>query len=126
MRGRLLNVDLGCAIASEGIYPALIGSDIGCGIALYLLSASGRTDNPRRLAPLLQGLDEPWSGSVSEWLTEAGITRTSEFDERSLGTVGLGNHFAEICTPERIVDPSVASRLKIEQGGIYLLGVYII
>ena len=28
---------IGCAIVAEGIYPALIGSDIGRGIALYPL-----------------------------------------------------------------------------------------
>ena len=28
---------IGYAIVAEGIYPALIGSDVGCGIALYLL-----------------------------------------------------------------------------------------
>jgi hypothetical protein len=33
---------IGCAIVAEGIYPALIGSDIGCGITLYPLGVMER------------------------------------------------------------------------------------
>ncbi|KJA27100.1 hypothetical protein HYPSUDRAFT_84006 [Hypholoma sublateritium FD-334 SS-4] len=114
---------IGCAIAAEGIYPALIGSDVGCGIALYRLSASASRAkaNPKKIASLLKGLDEPWSGSTSEWLTRYGITRSSEFDSTSLGTVGSGNHFAEICAPEKIVDPVAATSLNIDEGALYLL-----
>lgn len=114
----------GCAIAAEGIYPALIGSDVGCGIALYRLSASASRAkaNPKKIASLLKGLDEPWSGSTSEWLARYGITRTSEFDSTSLGTVGSGNHFAEICAPEKIVDPVAVTSLNIDEGALYLLG----
>ncbi|KAF8163370.1 release factor H-coupled R [Crassisporium funariophilum] len=111
---------IGCAIASDGIYPALIGSDVGCGIALYRLSSRGKL-NPKKLASLLQGLDEPWSGSVSGWLARYGIERSSQYDHDSLGTVGSGNHFAEICTPERIIDASVASSLDIDENSLYLL-----
>lgn len=121
-----LKYSTGCAIASEGIYPALIGSDVGCGIALYRLSASASRarSNPRKIASLLIGLDEPWSGSVSEWLARYGITQESDFDKPSLGTVGSGNHFAEICTPERIVDESAAASLGIKEDALYLLGMY--
>ncbi|KAJ7172396.1 release factor H-coupled R [Mycena filopes] len=83
---------IGCAIVAEGVYPALIGSD-----------------------------DEPWSGSVSSWLSNYGITRVSSFDESSLGTVGAGNHFAELCTVERIVDDAAAAQLGVLADGLYLL-----
>ncbi|KAF8212149.1 tRNA-splicing ligase RtcB-domain-containing protein [Mycena galopus ATCC 62051] len=56
---------IGCAIAAEGVYPALIGSDIGCGIALYELSARPKsTLNPDKLASALRGLEDPWTGSA--------------------------------------------------------------
>ncbi|KAJ6596977.1 release factor H-coupled R [Mycena vulgaris] len=113
---------IGCAIAAEGVYPALIGSDVGCGIALYELSARPKSAlNPSKLASTLRGLDEPWSGSVSAWLANYGITRTSAFDAGSLGTVGAGNHFAELCSVERIVDETVATELGVLAGGLYLL-----
>lgn len=88
---------IGCAVAAEGIYPALIGSDVGCGISLYPLAPPSKSSpNPARLASLLRGLDDPWSGSMADWLAHYGINRHSEFDDRSLGTVGAGNHFCEV------------------------------
>lgn len=120
----LLILKLGCAIVAAGIYPALIGSDVGCGIALYELSARPKSSlNPTKLASALRGLDDPWSGSVSQWLLNYGITRSSAFDTRSLGTVGAGNHFAELCSVERIVDETVAAQLGVLEGGLYLLGM---
>lgn len=112
---------IGCAIAVEGVYPALIGSDIGCGIALYHLSASKSHRAPSKLASLLQGLDDPWPGDVSLWLAKYGIHRSSEFDTSSLGTVGAGNHFAEICNVERIVDSAAATSIRIYEESLYLL-----
>jgi release factor H-coupled RctB family protein len=90
---------IGCVIAADGIYPAMIGSDVGCGIALYpLLPPSKTSPNPTKLASRLKGLDAPWSGSIAAWLLNYGITRHSPFDEGSLGTVGGGNHFCEVKT----------------------------
>jgi release factor H-coupled RctB family protein len=113
---------IGCAIAAEGVYPALIGSDVGCGIALYHFASPRVNPNPIKLANLLRGLDDPWIGSVEGWLSHYGIERQSPFDRDSLGTVDAGNHFAEICTVERIVDQDAARRLDVQQDALYLLG----
>jgi hypothetical protein len=59
---------------------------------------------------------------VSTWLSNYGITRVSEFDT-SLGTVGAGNHFAELCSVEKIVDEPTAEQLGVLAGGLYLLGM---
>jgi release factor H-coupled RctB family protein len=59
---------------------------------------------------------------VSAWLSNYGITRVSEFDT-SLGTVGAGNHFAELCSVEKIVDEPAAEQLGVLAGGLYLLGM---
>jgi release factor H-coupled RctB family protein len=80
----------------------MIGSDVGCGIALYpLLPLSKTSPNPVKLASRLKGLDAPWSGSIPAWLLKYGIARHSPFDEGSLGTVGGGNHFCEVKTHSR-------------------------
>lgn len=81
------------------------------------------TLNPTKLASALRGLDEPWTGSVSAWLSNYGITRVSAFDAGSLGTVGAGNHFAELCLIDRIVDETAAAELGVLAGGLYLLGM---
>jgi release factor H-coupled RctB family protein len=59
---------IGCAIAAEGIYPALIGSDIGCGIALYPLGGMPSHLTPEKLASRLvgRGLDGEWKPQENE------------------------------------------------------------
>ncbi|EJU02044.1 release factor H-coupled R [Dacryopinax primogenitus] len=112
---------IGCALIADGVYPALIGSDIGCGIALYRLSALPSRLDPGKLAHRLVGLDEPWEGDVREWLRGYAVDRETEFDASSLGTVGGGNHFAEICRVEKVVYTQVAADLCISEDDIYLL-----
>jgi release factor H-coupled RctB family protein len=76
----------------------------------------------KKIAATLKGLDEPWSGPVSGWLAKYGIDKSSPFDASSLGTVGAGNHFAEICTVEKIVDNSAAELLKFNEDDRFLSG----
>ncbi|KDQ20095.1 hypothetical protein BOTBODRAFT_386745 [Botryobasidium botryosum FD-172 SS1] len=112
---------IGCAIVADGVWPALIGSDIGCGIALYNLSAIPTRLSPQKLASHLKGLDSPWEGDVHAWLARYGIERKSEFDLPALGTVGAGNHFAEICRIESIRDAASCASLGLEENKLYLL-----
>jgi release factor H-coupled RctB family protein len=112
---------IGCAIVASGIYPALIGSDIGCGISLYPLGKQPSHLTPEKLASRLKGLDEPWEGNVKEWLALYGITQETEFDAESLGTVGGGNHFAEVVTVEQMVDVEACESMGVVTGNLYLL-----
>lgn len=67
---------IGAVFACSGwVYPYLIGNDIGCGMALYAL------DLQRREAKL------------DRWEKRLDLEGS---DDGSLGTIGLGNHFAEI------------------------------
>ena len=120
---------IGCAIFSQGIYPALIGSDIGCGISLYPLGSTPAHLTPQKLASrLLKGrLDEPWEGDAKQWLSVYEIEHNEELDEfeNSLGTVGGGNHFAEIVSVERVVDQEACDSMGIQEERLYLLGVYL-
>jgi release factor H-coupled RctB family protein len=113
---------IGCAIPSKGIYPALIGSDIGCGISVYPLGSKPSHLTPEKLASKLRRLDEPWEGDIKEWLKLYGIEKETEFDAGSLGTVGGGNHFAEIVTVERIVDEEACESMGVVEKNLYLLG----
>ncbi|KAG8808529.1 hypothetical protein FRC17_003904 [Serendipita sp. 399] len=112
---------IGCAIIAEGIYPALIGSDIGCGISLYPLGPKPSHLTPEKLGSRLKNLDDPWEGDVKAWLRLYGIERETEFDASSLGTVGAGNHFAEVLSVDRIVDAEACESLGIEEKNLYLL-----
>ncbi|CAE6511980.1 unnamed protein product [Rhizoctonia solani] len=112
---------IGCAIAAHGVYPALIGTDVGCGIALYRLATTPSRFVPSKLAIRLRGLDDPWDGDVSAWLAERGVHKESDFDKASLGTVGAGNHFAEICVVEEIKDEEACEQIGVRNGVVYLL-----
>jgi release factor H-coupled RctB family protein len=94
---------VGAAFVTEGvIYPYLIGGDIGCGMALFKTDLVQRDIKLNRWTGLRFDLEHPWEGDVRQVLTASGL-ETSEFDE-ALGTIGAGNHFAELQRVEGVVD----------------------
>ena len=76
------------------IYPHLIGGDIGCGMALFKTDLVRRDVKLDRWAQLQFNLEHPWDELVSDFLAEHDLEST-EFDA-ALGTIGGGNHFAEL------------------------------
>lgn len=88
----------GCAVGavtySEGIvYPHLVGNDIGCGYSLFQTSINKHKVKPDRLADMISGIDDAWDGDVAEYLAAHGV---DPVHTSGLGTVGGGNHFAEL------------------------------
>jgi len=95
---------IGASFISEGVlYPHLVGNDIGCGIALWQTGLHSRRVKRDRLVKKLKGLEGPWDGDRAAQLDAAGVDPTV-FDE-ALGTIGGGNHFAELQRVERVEDP---------------------
>lgn len=96
---------IGAAFVSRGwIHPPLIGGDIGCGMAWYRTTLSRNQvdgDRGRKVAERLRGLEGPWREREAReaWVGEGG-SAGEEWD-KSLGTIGAGNHFAEIQVVER-------------------------
>ncbi|MDB6068113.1 MAG: hypothetical protein JWR26_4321 [Pedosphaera sp.] len=94
---------VGAAFAMQGIiYPHLIGGDIGCGMGLWKTDLLRRKAKLDRWASEHFDLEHPWEGDVSQQLALAGLDSTA-FDA-SLGTLGGGNHFAELQAIEEIFD----------------------
>lgn len=94
---------VGAAFFSLGrLYPALIGGDIGCGMALWSTNLESRKVAPDKLDKRLRNIDEPlddtWQALVSE-LAPAGVGH-----RQTLGTIGGGNHFAELQCIDEIHD----------------------
>jgi len=83
-------------------------------------SVSESSIKPERLAALLHGLDQAWNGDTTALLAAADVCPTKH--DASLGTIGGGNHFAEIQIVDHIVDPVAAERVGIKEGKAYLLG----
>ena len=94
---------VGAAFVTEGlIYPYVIGGDIGCGMALFITDLVQRDIKLNRWADLRFDLEHPWEGDVQEVLATSELEST-EFDH-ALGTLGGGNHFAELQMVDEVVD----------------------
>ena len=89
-------------VVEDRLYPALVGNDIGCGIGLWRTSLSASKIRREAWVDKLRRLDEPLDGDTGAWLAEHGVAPTGF--EPSLGTIGGGNHFAELQVIERVED----------------------
>jgi release factor H-coupled RctB family protein len=94
---------VGAAVVTEGvIYPHLIGGDIGCGMTLFKTNLVRREVRLDRWAGLPFNLEHPWDHFVNGFLAGHDLEST-EFDS-ALGTIGGGNHFAELQAVEEVLD----------------------
>ncbi len=110
---------IGAAFISVGaVYPALVGSDIGCGIGLWRTKLNGRKPKREAWADKLRGLDDAWDGDADQWLAARGIA-ASGF-EHCLGTIGSGNHFAELQAIESVANPAVCEEHGLTEDAAYL------
>jgi release factor H-coupled RctB family protein len=111
---------VGAAFVTEGlIYPYLIGGDIGCGMALFKTDLVQRDIKLNRWTGLRFDLEHPWEGDVGEVLAATEL-ESSEFDE-ALGTIGGGNHFAELQRVEEILDASAFKRFGLGKQQLVVL-----
>jgi release factor H-coupled RctB family protein len=94
---------VGAAFVTEGlIYPYVIGGDIGCGMALFKTDLVQRDIQLNRWADLRFDLEHRWEGDVQAALAASELEST-EFDQ-ALGTLGGGNHFAELQMVDEVLD----------------------
>jgi release factor H-coupled RctB family protein len=101
----------GATFLSDLIRPALVGTDVGCGMAFWETDYPARRAKPDRLASKLDGFDQPWDGDTLAFLAKRNVQPTL-FD-RSLGTPGHGNHFNEIQQIVDIFDEEIAENLNL-------------
>ncbi|MCJ1364633.1 hypothetical protein MMC16_003747 [Acarospora aff. strigata] len=127
---------IGAVFVSKGwIHPPLIGGDIGCGMAWYktkLSSGQVEGDKGRRVAEKLRGLEGAWRTQEDRetWLMdevdgqETSVSAGEEWDT-SLGTIGAGNHFAELQVVESYtLPPSREGEIEkhtLQEGDVILL-----
>ncbi|RKH35503.1 RNA ligase RtcB family protein [Corallococcus sicarius] len=110
---------VGAAFESEGfLYPYLVGSDIGCGMGLWDVDLPVRKAKAERWAGKLD-LEGPWEGDAEAFLAGHGGKATGF--EAALGTVGGGNHFAEVQRVETVHDARVFEALGLREERLLLL-----
>lgn len=111
---------VGAAFVTEDIiYPHVIGSDIGCGMALFKTNLLRREVKLDRWAQLRFNLEHPWDEFVEDFLAEHDLEST-EFDS-ALGTIGGGNHFAELQAVEQVFEAGEFKRIGIGKEQLVLL-----
>jgi release factor H-coupled RctB family protein len=100
---------IGAAMRSSVLYPLLVGSDIGCGIAVFPVRLKRVV--PERVAAKFPDLDvavepeEDVPGGHAD----------------GLGTVGRGNHFVELAKVDDVLDAGHAARLALGAGDLVLI-----
>ncbi|WP_428965788.1 RNA ligase RtcB family protein [Micromonospora fluostatini] len=112
---------IGAAMASTVLYPFLVGSDIGCGIAVFPIALKRAV--PERLAARFPDLDRALhpgrDADDPAWSVLDGDVPAGHLD--GLGTVGRGNHFVELARIGSVVEPAHATRLGIATGDLVLV-----
>jgi release factor H-coupled RctB family protein len=88
-------------------------------MALFKTDLVRRDIKLNRWAGLRFDLEHPWEGNVAEALAAAELEST-EFDE-ALGTLGGGNHFAELQLVQEVLDASTFNRFGLGKQQLVVL-----
>lgn len=105
--------------SASHVHPHLVGSDIGCGMGLWETDIPVRKFKPDKAERQLRGLEERWAGDHARALAEAGLPPTLMSD--ALGTIGGGNHFAELLRVETVLDAERFEALGLGTDRVYLM-----
>lgn len=111
---------VGAAFFSVGrLYPALVGNDIGCGMALWRTDIAAAKLNLDKLEKRLGSIDAPLDAAWNDVVAALDLPPTGH--ERALGTIGGGNHFAELQALDECYDDDTVARLGIDRRHLLLL-----
>lgn len=106
---------IGAAFFSrQRFYPALVGNDIGCGMALWRTTLSAGNVSLDKLDKQLGDIDGPLDDvpALPDELMPFSC---------SLGTIGGGNHFAELQRIDQIYQPQQLNALLPDNNSLLLL-----
>lgn len=126
---------VGAVFFSTQLYPALVGNDIGCGMSFYktdLVTSKVKLDKlDKQLGNLDEGitdselkafeeLDFNVSCHLSELTSMLKFAGLSTDHLTSLGTLGGGNHFAELQAIDKVTEQD-NDETQVNQKNLYLL-----
>ncbi|TDO41185.1 RNA ligase RtcB family protein [Paractinoplanes brasiliensis] len=100
---------IGAAMLSSVLHPFLVGSDIGCGIAVFPIKL--KRPNLERLAARFPDLDRALTPGDEQWPHDIPAGHT-----QGLATVGRGNHFVELARVD-----SVPQAGRVSKGDLVLI-----
>jgi len=124
---------IGSAVISENLmYPHLVGEDIGCGMSLVKTGIMATKQKPEKWHKQIMGiegkcgveLEKFLSVEPFEWPKGFKVEGLKDLDESIMnrfGTVGRGNHFAEIQEVFKVVDEKGFKEIGMDQNELYIL-----
>eukprot|EP01006_Ploeotia_vitrea_P029746 TRINITY_DN62224_c0_g2_i1.p1 TRINITY_DN62224_c0_g2~~TRINITY_DN62224_c0_g2_i1.p1 ORF type:complete len:530 (+),score=53.37 TRINITY_DN62224_c0_g2_i1:42-1631(+) len=111
---------IGAAVASEGqFYPHLVGNDVGCGMLLAETELKQKKANVDKMASKLHDLEFGFEGDTEPFLKQFGAKATE--CDKQLGSIGGGNHFAELQEVHEVIDRETFDSMKLSEEKLYLL-----
>lgn len=113
-------IAVGAAFVSRGLfYPTLAGNDIGCGMSFWALDTPARKLKLGRLEKKISGLELPFEGDLTPWRQRYDLPES--LSDAGLGTIGGGNHFAELQVVDEVRDGAAFDALGLDAGSAALL-----
>lgn len=116
--GKGYPVGLAC-VSKQVFYPHLIGNDVGCGMGLYRTSTKAGKVKRDKWVKKLSGLEAPWDGEIEKWLSDHAMEPTGY--DSALGTIGGGNHFAELQIIEELFSHPAFEQIGLDKNHLVLL-----
>lgn len=103
------------------LYPALVGSDIGCGMVLYATTLAAHKTSPSKLEKALGNVDGPMPDALLTDETRATLHVIAQqcgaadagYLEQALGTIGGGNHFAELQAVDTVYEEGALHKKQV-------------
>lgn len=113
-------IAVGAAFVSRGVFhPTLAGNDIGCGMSFWATDLSARKLKLDRLEKRIFGLETLWEGDLAPWRDRFGFEPS--LSDAGLGTIGGGNHFAELQVVDEVRDGAAFAGLGLDKANAALL-----
>lgn len=113
-------IPVGVALLNrDRVYPHLVGSDVGCGVGLWKTSLKATKIKQDKWVRSLSSLEEAWQGDKENWLAAYELV-PSPWD-KALGTIGRGNHFAELQKVEKVYCEKSFAQCSLEKNQLLLL-----
>ncbi len=105
-------------ISKDIIYPHIIGNDIGCGMTFVKIDMPKRKVKIDKWVKKLQAIESLTDMELEENLL---LSNGIGLDDRQIGSIGSGNHFAEFQEINEIFNQKRADDLQLDKKSIYLL-----
>lgn len=111
---------VGAAFMSKAIiYPALIGNDVGCGVGLFSTQIKSKKIKRDKWIKKLKDLNQPFDGDLDIWRSAFGLDAGPH--DIALGTIGGGNHFAELQCIEKVLDHDTIDGMGLDKNYLFIL-----